>query len=300
MMKAMHLDGLVLVDKPQHLTSNATLQRVKRLFGAKKAGHTGSLDPLATGMLPICLGEATKLSQFLLDADKCYLVTGKLGVITDSGDALGQVLHEVNGFNISEAQVRDAVSIFKGSIKQIPPMFSALKHQGKPLYHLARQGIEIERMPREITIYHSELLSFNGSEFMLRVTCSKGTYIRSLVMDIGEHLGVGAHVTVLHRCYTAGFAEETMWSLERLTEKTEEQRMACILPMDRAVASLPEAYLSREEAVFLHQGQVLTKALDADFNGCVRLYQQPQSFIGIGEYHHLTQTLKAKRLLAKI
>ncbi len=296
----MQVDGLVLVDKPQHLTSNATLQRVKRIFGAKKAGHTGSLDPLATGMLPICFGEATKLSQFLLDADKCYLVTGKLGVVTDTGDALGQILHETNQFNISESQVLNTISNFKGAIKQIPPMFSALKFQGRPLYELARQGLEIERTPREITIYDAELLSFDGSEIEMRVTCSKGTYIRSLIMDIGEQLGVGAHVTVLRRSYTAGFADEIMWSLEQLNEKNEEERMACIIPMDRAVSSLPVVQLSREEAVFLHQGRVLTKSLDGNFDGTVRLYQEPQSFIGIGDYHYLSQTLKAKRLISQI
>lgn len=296
----MRLDGLVLVDKPQHLTSNGLLQRVKRLYGVKKAGHTGSLDPLATGMLPICIGEATKLSQFLLDADKCYLVTGRLGSTTDTGDALGKILQQVTEFSITETQVREAVQAFTGVIQQVPPMFSALKYQGKPLYQLARQGIEIPRKAREIKIYQSELLSFDGHEFQLRVTCSKGTYMRTLVGDIGERLGVGAHLTALHRFYTAGFAEEPMWSLQQLTEQTDQERMACLLPMDRAVATLPLMHLTREEALCLHQGRVLNKAMESDIDGLIRLYQPNNVFFGIGDYHCETHTLKAKRLLAQI
>ncbi len=293
------IDGLVLIDKPQDLTSNAVLQRVKRLFCAQKAGHTGSLDPLATGMLPICLGEATKFSQYLLNADKCYLVTGALGGVTDTGDIKGKMIHQVENVSVNLNQMQAAVQSFKGDIQQIPPMYSALKYQGRPLYELARKGIEIERLPRQITIYDIELLSFDGTLFRLRVRCSKGTYIRSLVMDIGDQLGVGAHVTELHRCYTAGFEKENMWSLDQLMSQDEATRMACLLPMDSMVASFPSVQLSTEEALSLFQGRTLTKNLAFNDEEIVRMYEHSGLFLGLGHYHPTDNILKAKRMVQR-
>lgn len=291
------IDGIVLLDKPQDLTSNAALQRVKRLFCAQKAGHTGSLDPLATGMLPICLGEATKFSQYLLNADKCYLVTGSLGATTDTGDIKGTITHQVENVSVSMAEMQAAVQAFKGVIQQIPPMYSALKYQGKPLYQLARQGIEIERLPRQVSIYDIELLDFDGVLFCLKVRCSKGTYIRSLVMDIGNKLGVGAHVTVLHRCYTAGFEKDNMWSLAQLTSQDEDARMACLLPMDRAVASFPSIQLSSEEALSLFQGRTLIKDYALSREEIVRMYNHAGLFLGLGHYQPVDSILKAKRMV---
>ena len=219
------VNGILLINKPQGLTSNAVLQQAKRLFHAQKAGHTGSLDPLATGMLPLCFGEATKFSQYLLDADKCYETTGLLGIKTNTADAMGDVIARVDDFTISIAQLQSVLDTFLGTIKQVPSMFSALKHQGKPLYKFARDGIEIERQAREITIHDLQLNAFDGREFKLTVSCSKGTYIRNLVEDIGNRLSVGAHVTQLHRVYTAGLASEPMFSLDELAEKSSEELM---------------------------------------------------------------------------
>ncbi|MFT4993975.1 MAG: tRNA pseudouridine55 synthase, partial [Paraglaciecola sp.] len=191
--KGRAIDGILLLDKPLGISSNHALQRVKRLFFAAKAGHTGALDPLATGMLPICLGEATKFSQFLLEADKTYLVTAKLGVRTTTSDADGDIV-ETKVVNVSQAQLDSACEQFRGPIKQVPSMFSALKHQGKPLYFYARQGIEIDRPARDITIFSLSVSRFEGDEVDMQVHCSKGTYIRSLVDDIGQILGCGAFV----------------------------------------------------------------------------------------------------------
>lgn len=289
------IDGIILLDKPKDLTSNAALQRVKRLLGAEKAGHTGSLDPLATGMLPICFGEATKFSQYLLNADKCYTVTGLLGVTTDTGDAEGNVLEQCDTVMVGADALQKAVHSFQGEIDQIPPMFSALKYQGKPLYHLARQGIEIERLPRAVNIYEISLLEFDGRFFELRVRCSKGTYIRSLVMDIGRYLGVGAHVTELHRVYTAGFEDMSMFTLEQLMAEDEQTRQRYLLPSDRAVMIFPQITLSSEESLFLFQGRVLTKQLPDHIQGIVRLYDESAGFIGLGEY--TSHQLKGHRLV---
>lgn len=290
------VNGLLLVNKPRDLTSNAVLQHVKRLFRAKKAGHTGSLDPLATGMLPICFGEATKFSQYLLDADKCYTVTGLLGIKTNTADAMGEVIARVDEFSVSSDELNVVLSTFLGAIKQVPSMFSALKHQGKPLYKFAREGIDIERKARDITIYQLQLNAFDGREFKLTVTCSKGTYIRNLVEDIGERLGVGAHVTQLHRVYTAGLAQESMYTLDELTAKSPELLQACLLPVERAVDYLPTLVLDDDEALALRQGKVL-HCSNAPQHGSVLLYDHNAQFIGLGERDDVSGLLKAKRLL---
>ena len=290
------IDGMLLVNKPRDLTSNAVLQQVKRLLRAKKAGHTGSLDPLATGMLPLCFGEATKFSQYLLDADKCYEVTGLLGIKTNTADAMGEVIAQVDEFTISDADLQAVLSEFSGHLKQVPSMFSALKHQGKPLYKFAREGIEIERKARDIVIHQLQLNAFNGREFKLTVNCSKGTYIRNLVEDIGERLGVGAHVTQLHRVYTAGLAQERMYTLDELMEKSSESLMQCLLPVERAIDYLPEFTLPDEAVHALKQGRAIQHLPDSmHATGSVRLYDNTMQFIGLGEWD--SGVLKPKRLL---
>ena len=292
------INGIFLLDKPQGITSNCALQQVKRLFNAKKAGHTGSLDPLATGMLPICFGEATKFSQFLLDADKAYQATGLLGVKTTTADAMGDVISQVDDFCVSQQSLETALSHFTGNIKQVPSMFSALKHQGKPLYKLARAGIEIERKAREIIIYNLRLEGFDGVSFDLNVLCSKGTYIRNLVEDIGNELGLGAHVTRLHRQYTAGFDMEPMYSLQALTDMSPDERLQCLLPEERAVHGYPIIILKPEQIQKMHYGQ--TVMLDADesseCSGLVRLRDINNVFIGLGDLN-VTGELKVKRLV---
>ena len=290
------VDGLLIVNKPRDLTSNAVLQQVKRLLHAKKAGHTGSLDPLATGMLPLCFGEATKFSQYLLDADKCYEVTGLLGIKTNTADAMGEVIARVDEFNVSDAELNVVLSEFSGPLKQVPSMFSALKHGGKPLYKFAREGIEIERKARDITIHQLQLNSFDGREFKLTVTCSKGTYIRNLVEDIGERLGIGAHVTQLHRVFTAGLATETMYGLDELASKSPEQLHQCLLPVDRAIDYLPALVLDEDAVHALKQGRTVNISDSMDSTGGVRLYDRGSQFIGLGEWD-ASGVLKPKRLL---
>ena len=253
------LNGLLILDKPKGESSNHALQTLKRLFNAAKAGHTGSLDPLATGLLPICFGEATKFSQFLLDSDKTYRVTAKLGIKTDTGDAEGEVIATCPISRVDEARLNSVLPDFMGSIDQIPPMYSALKHQGQPLYKLAREGIEIERKARQIKIYKLELLSFNDDEFELEVACSKGTYIRSLVEDIGEVLGCGAHVTILRRLQSGPFHSDQMHTLESIEQLLASGGFEAIdtllQPMSASVSHLPEILLDEATAHYLKLGQ---------------------------------------------
>lgn len=291
------INGIFLLNKPQGLTSNTALQKAKRLFGAKKAGHTGSLDPLATGMLPICFGEATKICQYLLDADKCYETTGLLGIKTNTSDATGDVIAQVTDFSITEDQLTAVLEQYKGAIKQVPSMFSALKHNGTPLYRLARNGIEIERQARDVLISRLSLDNFTGEQFSLTVSCSKGTYIRNLVEDIGDALTVGAHVTRLHRVYTAGFEQSAMYSLDELHEMTLAEKLDCLIPMDKAVDYLPLITLSDDELLVIRQGRVVMNKIDDNEVNCVRLYDKSAQFIGLGECSS-NGDLKAKRLLS--
>ncbi|MGL5742407.1 MAG: tRNA pseudouridine(55) synthase TruB [Legionella sp.] len=291
------IDGILLLNKSGGMTSNSALQQAKKLFGAKKAGHTGSLDPLATGMLPICFGEATKVCQFLLDADKCYETTGLLGVKTNTSDSMGEVIARTDEFAVSESQLLDVLEQHKGCIKQIPSMFSALKHNGTPLYRFARDGVEIERKAREILISGLQLNSFDGTHFSLTVTCSKGTYIRNLVEDIGDTLGVGAHVTRLHRVYTAGLDKMPMYSLDELAVMTFAERMACLVPMERAIDHFKQVTLFDDEVIALRQGRVLRNKMCIEGADCVRLYNESEQFIGLGE-RSANGDIKAKRLLS--
>src|SRR3990167_10000985 len=207
------INGILLLDKPLGLSSNSALQKVKNLFQAKKAGHTGSLDPLATGLLPICFGEATKFSQYWLDSDKTYRVRAKLGVRTTTSDAEGDIVFQSEVPHFTLADIEKQMAIFRGDIQQVPSMYSALKHEGQPLYKLARRGIEIERPARPITIYRFDLLRYANEALEMEVHCSKGTYIRTLIDDLGQALGVGAHVIALHRIQVGLFTASRMVAL---------------------------------------------------------------------------------------
>ena len=279
-----NVNGIVLLDKPVGMTSNAALQTVKRLFRAKKAGHTGSLDPLAGGLLPLCFGAATKVSAFLLEADKRYRVTIKLGVKTTTGDAEGEIVARRAVPAIAPEALQAVLSRFIGAIEQIPPMHSAIKHQGQPLYKLARKGIEVARNARSVTIYELDLLRAEGDELDIDVACSKGTYIRTLAEDIGEALGVGAHVTALHRTATGPFGGEQMVSLAMLEAAATEGYAALdrfLLPMESALEHWPEVCLSDDLAFFLRQGQAVFVPR-APTQGWVRLRTADQRFLGVG------------------
>lgn len=279
------IDGVLLLDKPIGLTSNQALQRVKRLFDARKAGHTGSLDPLASGLLPICLGQATKVSGFLLNAGKRYQVVARLGQRTDTGDADGQVIEERPVPALDRGLVKRVLARFEGSQTQVPPMYSALKHQGQRLYKLARQGIEIERQPREIEIHGLELLSLEADALELEVACSKGTYVRTLVEDIARALGTVAHVIVLRRLGVGPYAEGRMYKLEELealAEQGMERLDELLLPVDSALEHWPSVELGADSAYYLMQGQAVM-APGAPSSGKVRLYDEGHGFLGIGE-----------------
>lgn len=291
------VNGILLLNKPTGMTSNAVLQRVKRLYQAQKAGHTGSLDPLATGMLPLCFGEATKFSQYLLDADKCYRVEGLLGIKTNSGDATGEIINQCHEFDVSLEALQQVLKQFQGAIMQVPSMFSALKHQGKPLYHYARQGKVIDRAARPVSIYDLQINHFDGLHMDLTVTCSKGTYIRNLIEDIGEQLATGAHVTKLDRLYTAGLANETMYTLEQLAEQDHEALLSYLLPMERAVDHLPKIILEPQAINALYQGKTTDYNNPSAISGDVQLFTVDQQCAGIGELQ-VDGVLKAKRLLS--
>ncbi|EKE79925.1 tRNA pseudouridine(55) synthase TruB [Idiomarina xiamenensis] len=256
--KGRPVNGVVLLDKPQGLSSNRVLQRVKRLFNASKAGHTGALDPIATGMLPICLGEATKFSQYMLDADKRYQVLAKFGERTTTSDCEGEVV-ESSASRPTQAQLQQALSDFIGRQKQSPSLYSALKYQGRPLYEYARKGIDVPRKIRDITIYDIKLLSVDGDSARLDVSCSKGTYIRTLIDDLGQQLGCGAHVAELHRSAVAGFEQQPMYSFEQLLScaGVDQAEFAdadldaldqLLLPCDATLVSLPEYWVDSEVA----------------------------------------------------
>lgn len=295
------IDGILLLDKPIDCTSNFILQRVKYLFQAKKAGHTGSLDPLATGMLPICFGEATKFSEFMLNADKCYEVTARLGVTTTTGDSKGEILTNSDFSGISKTTLQEVVNNFVGTIEQVPPMFSALKHNGQPLYKYARSGIDIDRKSRKVNIYSSELLSFDDLTFKLRVVCSKGTYIRTLIEDIGSKLGVGAHVIQLRRLYTSGFDTLKMYTFAELESITSDKHKNCLLPIDLSVQHLPRLEVEAQYVTDLYHGKTVHD-IDLSFysNGLYRLYNsESQYFIGIGKIVD-AKYLQVQRLLSNL
>lgn len=286
--------GVLLLDKPAELSSNDALQKVRRLFNAKKAGHTGALDPLATGMLPICLGEATKFSQFLLDSDKRYRVIARLGQRTDTSDAHGKIIIQ-RPIEITQLQLDKALDKFRGNLIQIPSMYSALKYQGKPLYEYARQGITIEREGRPITVYDLQFERWQENELELTIHCSKGTYIRTIIDDLGELLGCGAHVIYLRRLQVASYPSERMVTIEQLytlkqqvelgTTSLEAQLDPLLLPMDTAVNHFPEINISSIVASYFKQGQAVVVANHPLSEGNkVRVTEgDMHKFIGIAE-----------------
>ncbi|ASL95466.1 tRNA pseudouridine(55) synthase TruB [Serratia ureilytica] len=285
------IHGVLLLDKPQGLSSNDALQKVKRLYNANRAGHTGALDPLATGMLPICLGEATKFSQYLLDSDKRYRVIAKLGQRTDTSDADGQIVQE-RPVNFTQAQLDAALDTFRGDIQQVPSMYSALKYQGKKLYEYARQGIEVPREARSITVYELQFIRWEGDELELEIHCSKGTYIRTITDDLGELLGCGAHVIYLRRLQVATYPIARMVTLEQLNAlvaQAQEQAIApgelldpLLMPMDSPVENYPEVNLLPVVAGYVKQGQPVQVA-GAPASGLVRITEgEERKFIGVG------------------
>ncbi len=283
------VSGILLLDKPAGMSSNQALQRVKRLYAAAKAGHTGSLDPLATGVLPLCFGEATKFSQYLLDADKVYETRITLGVSTQTGDAEGEVIARADASGLSEARVEEVLADFRGVIEQTPPMHSAIKRDGKPLYKLARAGIEVERPTRTVRIDRLELRGLTVSEqshLDVEVACSKGTYIRSLAADIGDALGTGGHVELLRRTAVGPFAIEncvSMDTLQALRDRDELAAMdALLLPMDRALEHLPLLRLPESSGFYLSQGQPV-QVRNAPCDGMVRVALESGEFLGVGE-----------------
>lgn len=279
-----NVSGILLLDKPAGVTSNDALQKVKRLFRARKAGHTGSLDPLATGLLPICFGDATKLSAYLLDADKHYQVRVKLGETTSTADTEGEVVETASTDGIAESAVRALLPRFTGEIDQLPPMYSALKHKGERLYNLARQGIEVERELRRINIFKLELSNWSLPEFSLDVHCSKGTYVRTLAEDIGKAVGCGAHVTALRRTGVGPYADGELVSMTQLEDLRVQGTAALdelLLPMESALTHWPEVRLSDDAAYYMKMGQAVLVP-QAPTEGWVRIYSKPGKFLGVG------------------
>lgn len=285
--------GVLLLNKPAGITANDALQKAKRLFFANRAGHTGALDPLATGVLPICFGEATKFSQYLLDADKRYRSTFCFGMATDTGDADGQVVMSADASGLTEEKLRDAMGAFHGRIQQVPSMYSALKHKGQPLYKLARQGLEVEREARTVDIFSFELLGFTPGpqpRAEVEVHCSKGTYVRSLAEDLGRNLAVGAYVDQLHRSACGPFVEADAVTLDELAEERGEGRAEVLdhrlLPVDSPASALPKLTLPDDSGYYLRQGQpvmdlqVYRIGAEGDM---VRLFLESGDFLGVGE-----------------
>jgi len=275
------VDGVLLLDKPVGISSNSALQKAKILYQAAKAGHTGNLDPVASGLLPLCFGEATKFSQYLLDADKIYQAEFTLGQTTTTGDAEGEVTGS-SPVNVTQRDIELVLQRFTGAISQVPPMYSALKFQGKALYHYARAGVEIERQARAVTIYSLTPSSFDGTRLRVRVKCSKGTYIRVLAEDIGRALGCGAFMSALRRTGTSNFDIADALTLGQLGEMSAAQRDAILLPADVLVTALPKVVLDEDSAYYLKRGNPVWVARQKE-RGTVRLYDDKEIFLGVGE-----------------
>jgi len=274
------LDGVLLLDKPSGVGSNAVLQTLKRLFGAEKAGHAGTLDPLASGLLPVLFGEATKFSQLALDADKTYVAVARLGVTTTTADAEGEVL-ERRPCHVRGEELAPVLAAFRGNLEQVPPMYSALKHEGRPLYALARAGREVPRAPRQIRVHALDLLRFEGDSLELRIRCSKGTYIRTLVEDMGRALGCGAHVSALRRTAAGAFRIEDAVTLAQLQADTQAARDARLLPLERLLGDLPRVDLPAALAERFARGQALQ--LSQAPAGQCSVYGHQGRLLGLGE-----------------
>jgi tRNA pseudouridine55 synthase len=292
-----NINGILLLDKPLGFSSNQALQRVKWLLQAAKAGHTGTLDPLATGLLPLCFGEATKFAHYLTDADKTYHATMKLGITTATGDAEGEVLKALP-VNVTSSQFSEACRKFVGEINQIPPMYSALKHEGKALYEYAREGVEIERKVRTVTIHEIKVLGFAGDVAEIEVTCTKGTYIRTLAEDIGADLGCGAHLIGLRRTSTASYDIAQSITLEAFEALSGEERLAMLAPPETAVDYLPSVILDADSAFYLMQGQSVWRSGNIPA-GLLRLYDERSVFLGLGEQQS-DGKIAPKRLMQQV
>lgn len=282
--KGKDIDGILLLDKPLGRSSNSALQKVRYIFNAKKAGHTGSLDPLATGVLPICFGQASKVTAYLLDSDKSYRCTAELGVTTTTGDKEGEILQTREITTFSDPYLEKVLDKFRGRIQQIPPMYSALKHDGQPLYKLARKGINIEREPRNVTIHELTVVDTTSNSITLDVRCSKGTYIRTLAQDIGEVLGCGAHLSMLRRTNVSPFDCSKLYTIEEIEQLAESNKLeTALLPIDSALIKLPLIQLTDAETQLMRNG---IKVNREEIPQCdmIRLYSANNEFIGIGRY----------------
>ena len=289
--KGRDINGVLLLDKASGLSSNSALQDVKRLFDANKAGHTGSLDPLASGLLPICLGQATKVAQFLLNGDKRYFVRGKLGQISDTGDSDGQVVDLGSTKGVNEQAIKNVLLDFAGSINQVPPMYSALKRNGTPLYKLARKGIEVEREARPVTIHEIKFKGFEEEILSLEVSCSKGTYIRTLIEDIGESLGCGGHVIELRRIGFTHFdipQARTFDELVELKNKGLSELDSTLLCADEMLPNLKGLYLDAAQTLDIKHGRKVQFS-GLDVGQKIKLYDEKKQFIGIGENNVLSE-----------
>lgn len=293
------INGVIFLDKPSGITSHTAVKRIKRIFNAEKAGHTGSLDPLATGMLPICLGEATKYSDYLFNARKVYYVEAQLGIRTTTGDSQGDIIEQTPIPDNALARLESLLPQFTGEIEQIPPMYSAIKVQGQPLYKLARQGKAIPRAPRKITIDKISLEAIkNPTQFALTVTCSKGTYIRTLIEDLGNTLGCGAHVTVLRRTQVGDYNENQLITLETLSEiETQSERDQQLHPMNLLVDHLPKIILTTDQAHRIRQGMYIHLTTPQE-QGRTQIITEVGEFLGIGEVQE-GNLLAPKRLVRR-
>jgi tRNA pseudouridine55 synthase len=285
--------GLLLLDKPSGISSNQALQQVKRLFSAKKAGHTGCLDPLASGMLIVCFNQATKLSQFLLNENKTYLVTARLGVTTNTGDSEGMIEQRRTVPKLSKHDLYDVLNRFVGMSQQVPPMFSALKYRGRPLYQLARNGLQVTRNPRSIFVEAINLLDFSADDLVLEITCSKGTYIRTLIEDIGDVLGCGAHVTRLRRLKVGDYCSSQLKTLDALRQLSLEERWKTLISIESFLHTWRKLYLSESEAHALIQGRALSGYQQEP--GPIALFHVDGHALGIGEVRN--DQLCSKRVL---
>ena len=289
------VDGLLLIDKPLGLSSNQALSKIKFLFSPKKVGHTGTLDPMATGLLPICLGEATKFSSYLLNADKTYVGLIRLGYKSSTGDKEGEIIKQEFDKIPSKSEVKRILKNFIGPIDQLPPMFSALKHKGKPLYLYAREGINIPRPKRKIVIHEIELLDYQGDELRLKIKCSKGTYIRTLAEDIGDKLNVGAYLLELNRTGIGSLSIDSAVKIEQIEEIKEQERVKLLLPVDELLRSFQKLILNCNDTTAIKDGKIIDQS--GKTPGFYRLYEGKDEFIGLGEIDKIGK-LKAKRLIS--
>jgi len=291
------INGLLLIDKPLGFSSNQTVSKIKSLFSPKKVGHTGTLDPMATGLLPVCLGEATKFSSYLLNEDKTYESLIRLGYKSSTGDSEGQIIKQNINKIPSLVAIKKVLQKFKGQIDQLPPMYSALKYKGKPLYLYARDGVDITRSKRKVIIYEIEILDFQEDKLRLKIKCSKGTYIRTLAEDIGEQLNVGAYLLELVRTNIGHLNIEKTLKIEQIEQMKDEDRLKILFPIETLLANYKKIILKINEADAIKNGRVVKKI--KKIPGYYRLFDKDANFLGLGEIDE-TENLKAKRLISEL